>query len=554
MKDPDDLGGGGRRSDGAVGDERIDESPDGRGASEHDAPRDDGAPGADLEDEYWLASGEGEAGEESDEARTETGFVTESADSPAPPEGAKSPIGAFGSSMSIRAVILAAMVGTPLVKHLFKAIGKGADNIPWRHMDGFGTPNSHSLPLPRERPFHIPEGVRPGQLSEVVPHATPSSIPTEGLAAAVQADGSDRVVSAAGRVLNLGARAAARRIASEGSRNRSGANRGSPAPSALGGAWTEPCIALLAAGDGCSIAGASTSSAATGRAWGWDEHGLVSSCAQRFSSNARSGPAVGGPALLGLALGESHAVVILGRSGTSGSIRDGGSVIALGSGAVGQAAVPWELSNLCSIVQVAAGARHSLALDRDGTVYCWGDDRVGQCTPPATGFPADAISAGGDFSLAVTRTGSLVAWGDDSHGQCRPSMRARSVKFLDCGDAHAGVVTEANEVVCWGDDSYGQCGAPQLDGAVEALSLGGSHSMILLGDGRVLAFGLNDSGQCDVPELPEGRSAVAIAAGTRHSLLLTDHGEVVAWGSNAHGECDVPVELRVEDEVVGSTE
>jgi len=93
------------------------------------------------------------------------------------------------------------------------------------------------------------------------------------------------------------------------------------------------------------------------------------------------------------------------------------------------------------IVDVAAGAKHVVALTADGTVYTWGNGQLGQLgvgalpvinfktrTPEAMAyvpFPVQvpgldgvtAIAAGNNFSLALRTDGTVKAWGENAYGQ-----------------------------------------------------------------------------------------------------------------------------------------
>ena len=64
---------------------------------------------------------------------------------------------------------------------------------------------------------------------------------------------------------------------------------------------------------------------------------------------------------------------------------------------------------LSNIVAVSAGARHSLALKKDGNVVAWGDNSVGQVTIPAGLSNVVAIAAGGDYNLVLKK---MAQWWD----------------------------------------------------------------------------------------------------------------------------------------------
>src|SRR6266403_887881 len=80
----------------------------------------------------------------------------------------------------------------------------------------------------------------------------------------------------------------------------------------------------------------------------------------------------------------------------------------------GQSSVP---TGLGTVIAVAAGGSHSLALKNDGTVVAWGDNSAGQSSVPTGPGTVIAVAAGGYHSLGLRNDGTVVAWGDDSYGQ-----------------------------------------------------------------------------------------------------------------------------------------
>lgn len=85
---------------------------------------------------------------------------------------------------------------------------------------------------------------------------------------------------------------------------------------------------------------------------------------------------------------------------------------------------PAKVAGMTDVAAVSAGYRHSLVLKRDGTVWAWGHNYMGELgngreedeNPVAAkvaGLPRIAsISAGHDFSVAVTPDGALWGWGN----------------------------------------------------------------------------------------------------------------------------------------------
>ncbi|MBQ3668982.1 MAG: hypothetical protein II920_07140, partial [Clostridia bacterium] len=80
---------------------------------------------------------------------------------------------------------------------------------------------------------------------------------------------------------------------------------------------------------------------------------------------------------------------------------------------------------------IAAGARHSLVLRKDGTVTAAGDDSFGQCRT-SQWFGVIQVAAGASHSVGLCSDGSVVAAGDNSQGQCDVSAW-RGIKAIAAG-------------------------------------------------------------------------------------------------------------------------
>ena len=61
-------------------------------------------------------------------------------------------------------------------------------------------------------------------------------------------------------------------------------------------------------------------------------------------------------------------------------------------------------------VGIAAGDFCSLALSANGSVVAWGDDSMGQCSPPGN-LSVACIAAGAFHGVAFNSNGALVVWG-----------------------------------------------------------------------------------------------------------------------------------------------
>jgi hypothetical protein len=180
-----------------------------------------------------------------------------------------------------------------------------------------------------------------------------------------------------------------------------------------------------------------------------------------------------------------------------------------------------------SIIAIAAGSGHSLALLASGAVVSWGLNTVSQATPPSTAAAGIAdVAAGSGISLALTSAGDVVAWG---MAYAQPPAGLRLVTALAAGTSHALAVRQDGSVAGWGgDNTYGQTnGQARTD--VTSVSAGASHSLALTADDSILAWGSNTHGEASPPADTE-YSTLAIAAGAGFSASLLTNGSVLGFG------------------------
>jgi alpha-tubulin suppressor-like RCC1 family protein len=250
-----------------------------------------------------------------------------------------------------------------------------------------------------------------------------------------------------------------------------------------------------------------------------------------------------------------------------------------------------------TIVDIAAGQSHGLALDSTGTIWGWGLTISYQLAKPGlnvsaptpislgSGIEITAITATIDTSFALDRDGGVWAWGAPGTnlfaGQSVTILQAPTrivagdlsapFQSIDAGGSHVLAIDSDGHLWSWGDNSENQLshaptgapGGPQkvtfaqgaqvIVGAPEGstviqVAAGEESSIALDSNGDVWTVGANDSGQLGKSTAPVYFTQVSlqgtglqglpvdVAAGPRHKVVIDAEGNAVSWGFNASGE------------------
>ncbi len=263
------------------------------------------------------------------------------------------------------------------------------------------------------------------------------------------------------------------------------------------------------------------------------------------------------------------------------------------------------LSPGATLVQIAAGWKHTCALDNGGRAYCWGSNthlQLGADTPSSSTLPVAvpeaqnspptttvtwiAITAGGAHNCALDSAGAVWCWGDNSAGQLGaaspPTSSSTPVKAtnvpkllsIGAGEAHTCGRTGVGQVYCWGRNNSGQLGnnstsssaipVPVSSGAIGTgkvvnLSVGGNHACALTtgsvaavvcwGEGSAGQLGDGNTTDTSVPiavvatAIPAGYATVSVSAGFQSSCAVDETGWVYCWGTLASTTSSTPTAI-----------
>ena len=247
--------------------------------------------------------------------------------------------------------------------------------------------------------------------------------------------------------------------------------------------------------------------------------------------------------VIAIAAGTDHNLALLAN----------GRVVAWGWNDAHQIDVP---TDLAAVHAVAAGRDYSLALLANGTVRAWGDSLddsdedwvygADMEPPPELRNPilsrVVAIAAGARHALALRRDGSIVGWGKrDDQSAWLPPDGAGPFTAVSAGKGFSVGLRPDGTVRAWGDNRYHQLEIPPGLDHIVAIACGNYHTLALKNDGSVVAWGNNSAGQTDVP--PDASRVVAIAAGGFHNEILEQSGPLMAHPRIENGLFDCEMNL-----------
>jgi alpha-tubulin suppressor-like RCC1 family protein/subtilisin family serine protease len=252
----------------------------------------------------------------------------------------------------------------------------------------------------------------------------------------------------------------------------------------------------------------------------------------------------------------------------------------------------WENQVNFNTIDIAAGGVHSLALNEDGSVWAWGDNRNGRLgdgtysnrlTPiKVPNLPTiKSIAAGGEHSLALSTDGYVYAWGHGGYGQLGIGNyeSANSIQVLNlkgitqiaAAGYHSVALKSDGTVWTWGNNGSGQLGdgtttnrwtPVQVNNLtnVKSITAGEKATYAIKSDGTVWSWGNNGNGQLgdgtitnrlSPTQVKNITSIKAVDAGEYHVIALKSDGTVWGWGNGGYGqigngypEYKIPVQIQ----------
>ncbi|XP_075236817.1 RCC1 and BTB domain-containing protein 1-like isoform X2 [Lycorma delicatula] len=201
---------------------------------------------------------------------------------------------------------------------------------------------------------------------------------------------------------------------------------------------------------------------------------------------------------------------------------------------------PKKVEELCGkkVKAFASGCgANVVALTEKGEIYVWGHNKFGElgnegCNTKVPGLlpgladvVIEEIACGGHHTLALDKDGKVYGWGQNNNGQIEYTLRANSSRFrqiittigvkkiknIACTNSASFAVSHNGKVYAWGNRENGQLGLPHDTNISQPFKIPGFDNAII----------------------------VKVACGFSHVLALSDSGNIIAWGSNNYGQIGI---------------
>ena len=232
------------------------------------------------------------------------------------------------------------------------------------------------------------------------------------------------------------------------------------------------------------------------------------------------------------------------------------------------------------VTALGAGGLTSCAVDDDGALQCWGDNRWGQLGDGTTGSrsaPVDvvglddgvtAVDGGGSATCALKADGSVYCWGrnqygmlgngttDDAYTPVQVDGLAGNAVQISVGAYHACARLDDGSAQCWGNNWYGSLGDGTENDSTTPVAVvdldeitdisAGSIETCAVSNGAVFCWGSNQFGKLgrgstspygsSEPAVAIASGAVSVSTGTDHVCAVLVDASVQCWGRNEFGQ------------------
>ena len=223
-------------------------------------------------------------------------------------------------------------------------------------------------------------------------------------------------------------------------------------------------------------------------------------------------------------------------------------------------------------VFIAAMRRHTCAVLKDGSVWCWGwnvggalgdGTTIDRLTPTRVLLPGPAVQVagaagyGGNHTCALLADQTVACWGSNQFGELGDGSKDASsvpvpvslpgVRQIATQQQATCALTLDDTLFCWGNIVPVAGGAPspvEIVSSVASISMGGGHACLITTGGALQCWGSNSFGQLGIgpqgdqtaPVTVSGMAdVIEVACGGLHTCARNGVG-TRCWGNSSDGQ------------------
>jgi peptide/nickel transport system permease protein len=201
--------------------------------------------------------------------------------------------------------------------------------------------------------------------------------------------------------------------------------------------------------------------------------------------------------------------------------------------------------NMGKLVKVAAGYDHAMALNDQGEVFAWGNNRQRQASLPEQKFTnVKEIYAGYQNSIILTEDGYMHYFGNTMNNDFNEfhQYQGNLKEIALTSDAVLGLTLDG-QVVYLGTEKNSYANIPENMGNIVDISATAGTMAAVNDEGKVFVWGnVSSKGEGRVPETES--KIIELQGGRYHYTALTEDGHVVSWGGDYYKQSIVPKDIQ----------
>ncbi|WP_411345048.1 stalk domain-containing protein [Paenibacillus sp. WLX1005] len=217
---------------------------------------------------------------------------------------------------------------------------------------------------------------------------------------------------------------------------------------------------------------------------------------------------------------------------------------------------PVQIQDLTSIVTTATGAKHVLALDKDGQVWGWRSNASGQLDKTKTNTTSfyntpvrlsglnevTAIAAYDNYSIALKKDGTLWGWGSVDNTITAPTLLTNGKQIISAKMSYEKIVAvnKQGKILYW-DLSSNMVAPKTYILKLPAIATDNSSTGVIyaIADNHTVWKIDPQNSQTAITQVSGLQQITQVASGINFTLALDQNGNVHSWGMNDKGQLGI---------------